>query len=150
MVKKLLCITALVCLAAITLTSCSGANKSGTFTVETGDSVKVTVDAKNGYDISLDASPFIITKNETQIFSGTFLDQQYFEDYRDAFESSDSAELVDEGNKDGNEYFAFIVGNECDYLVKVADSNTAIMLSSTAGTDAAKQAFDSITIQKDK
>lgn len=147
MAKRLSCIAAIACFAAIMLTSCTSLNKSGTFEVETGDSVKVTVDAKSGYDLSLDV-PFVISKDGDQIFSGTFLYQEYYDDYRDAFDAEPSAELVAEGEKDGNEYFAFTVGGECDYLVKVADSNTAIMLSSTAGADAAQQTFESITIEK--
>lgn len=147
--KKVLSVAIITCFAAAMLTSCTYLDHSGTFNVETGDKIKVTVDAKAGYDLSLDV-PFTISKDDEKIFSGTFLYQDLYSGYRDAFDAEPSAELVDEGEKDGNEYFAFTVGGECDYLVKVADSSTALMLSSTAGADAAQQAFESITIASEK
>ena len=55
MLKKVLCISAALALA-VSLTACSTyLEKSGTYDVETGDRVKITVDAKAGYDITLEA-----------------------------------------------------------------------------------------------
>lgn len=123
MLKKVLCISAALALA-VSLTACSTyLEKSGTYDVETGDRVKITVDAKAGYDITLEA-PFVISKDDETILNGTFLYSEYLEEYKSAYEAEPTASLVDEGEKDGNEYFCYAVGDEYDYFVKVGDSNS--------------------------
>lgn len=110
-----------------------------------GDRVKITVDAKAGYDITLEA-PFVISKDDETILNGTFLYSEYLEEYKSAYEAEPTASLVDEGEKDGNEYFCYAVGDEYDYFVKVGDSNTAVILASTASEEEASAAFNSTVI----
>ena len=51
MLKKVLCISAAALALTASLTACNTyLEKSGTYDVETGDRVKITVDAKVGYD----------------------------------------------------------------------------------------------------
>ena len=86
MLKKVLCISAALALA-VSLTACSTyLEKSGTYDVETGDRVKITVDAKAGYDITLEA-PFVISKDDETILNGTFLYSEYLEEYKSAYGS---------------------------------------------------------------
>ena len=119
MLKKVLCISAAALALTASLTACSTyLEKSGTYDVETGDRVKITVDAKAGYDITLEA-PFVISKDDETILNGTFLYSEYLEEYKSAYEAEPTASLVDDGEKDGNEYFCYEVGDEYDYFVKV-------------------------------
>ena len=146
MLKKILCISAAALALAVSLTACSTyLEKSGTYDVETGDRVKITVDAKAGYDITLEA-PFVISKDDETILNGTFLYSEYLEEYKSAYEAEPTASLVDEGEKDGKEYFCYAVGDEYDYFVKVGDSNTAVILASTASEEEASAAFNSTVI----
>lgn len=144
--KKVLCISAATLALAASLTACSTyLEKSGIYNVETGDSIKITVNAKEGYDITLEA-PFIISKDDETILNGTFLYGDYLEEYKRAYKTEPTASLVDEGEKDGNEYFCYAVGDEYDYFVKVGDSNTAVILVSTASEEDANAAFNSTVI----
>lgn len=146
MLKKILCISAAALALAVSLTACSTyLEKSGTYDVETGDRVKITVDAKAGYDITLEA-PFVISKDDETILNGTFLYSEYLEEYKSAYEAEPTASLVDEGEKDGNKYFCYAVGDEYDYFMKVGDSNTAVILASTASEEKASAAFNSTVI----
>lgn len=69
-----------------------------------------------------------------------------YDTYRSAYDVEETAELIDEGEKDGNEYFAFALPNEVDYFVRVAGSDTAVVFASLMDTETAAAAFDAITV----
>ena len=65
MLKKVLCISAAALALTASLTACNTyLEKSGTYDVETGDRVKITVDAKVGYDITRHRSSSLRTTRQ--------------------------------------------------------------------------------------
>ena len=146
MLKRVLSVAALaVCLAAL-LTACSTeSSKTYTYAVDNGDNIDITVDTEQDYDITSDV-PFTISCGDESIFTGMFLYGDDYDTYRSVYDMEETAELIDEGEKDGNEYFAFALPNEVDYFVRVAGSDTAVVFGSLMDAEIAASAFEAITV----
>ena len=146
MFKRFFSISALALCLAVFLTACSTeSSKTYTYAVDKGDNIDITVDTKQDYDITSDV-PFTISCGDESIFTGMFLYGADYDTYRSAYDVEETAELIDEGEKDGNEYFAFALPNEVDYFVRVAGSDTAVVFASLMDTETAAAAFDAITV----
>ena len=148
---SLLMIVALVCV--MMLPGCSTqTNKSVTYKVDTGDSVKITVNTKEGYDITMDV-PFSVTKDDTAVITGTFIYAEYYDVYHEVVNEEPTAVLLDEGSRDGNDYFFYSVegnsGTEYNYVVMINDSSTAVIMGSLTGETEAAAAFHALTISLD-
>ncbi len=120
----------LVC--AVLLQACSTqSNKSVAYHVDTGDSVKITVDTKAGYDLTMEV-PFSITKGDTEIITGSFIYAEYYEVYYESVSGDANAVILEEGSKDGNDFFFYSydgnAGTEYNYIVMINGSNTAVIL----------------------
>ena len=124
-------------------------SKEVTYNVDTGDSVKITIDTKEGFDITMDV-PFTVSKGDTDIFTGSFIYAEYYDVYRQVVEEGSDAVLLDEGSKDGNNYFCYSfegnAGTEYDYFILIKDSETAIAMASLVGEKEASEAFKAMTI----
>ena len=124
-------------------------SKEVTYSVDTGDSVKITIDTKEGFDITMDV-PFTVSKGDTDIFTGSFIYAEYYDVYRQVVEEGSDAVLLDEGSKDGNDYFCYSfegnAGTEYDYFILIKDSETAIAMASLVGEKEASEAFKAMTI----
>lgn len=150
MKKNILVIIAALLASVMMFSGCStNANKSVTYQVDNGDSVKITIDTKAGFDISMDV-PFTVTKGDTTIFNGSFIYAEYYDTYREIIDTDSNAALLDEGSKDGNKYFFYSFegnsGTEYDYIILVQNSQTAIAMASLVGEKEALEAFNAMTI----
>ena len=62
-------------------------------------------------------------------------------------------ELLEEGEKDGNPYLFYNVpasemgGDEYDYIVKIADSETCAVLCSVYSEEGAREAFNALSFE---
>ncbi|WP_051198762.1 hypothetical protein [Bifidobacterium sp. AGR2158] len=149
---------AAMCAAAavvVTMGACgvkAHADKSYTFNVDTGDAIKVTLDVTDGYDIT-GKVPFEVTKDGEEIFEGSFLHEEGYELYREQIDGDDTAEILNEGERNGNDFIfwqeAVDDATEHNYVVKVKDSATVVLLEGNASEDAAKAAFDRMKIVVD-
>ncbi len=152
--KRISLLLATVACIGILVACSTSANKSYTYSVETGDNIKVEVDLKGGYDITKEI-PCDITKDGERIFSCMFAYGEYYDVYRDGAEEAETATILDEGEtKDGNQYFFYRVsdedGTEHDFIMKVKDSETVFILASLdIDEDVAVEAFNSITVTKE-
>lgn len=128
------------------------ASKSYTFNVDTGDAVKVTLDVTDGYDIT-GKVPFEVTKDSEEIFEGSFLHEEGYELYREQIDGDETAEILNEGERSGNDFIFWQEeaddATEHNYVVKVKDSGTVVLLEGNASEDEAKAAFDRLTISRD-
>lgn len=132
-------------MACLILSACSfETSKSFTFSVETGDNIKVELRTSDGYDMDSNV-PFTVTKDGEDVARGTFLYGSSYEEYRTAYESTEDATLLDEGEKDGNSYYAYSLPEEIDYFVYVADSDTVVVIASINGDEAAADVFNALT-----
>lgn len=133
----------------IMLSSCSThSSKSATFTVETGDSIKVTVDTKAGFDLTMEV-PFTISKESTPIITGSFAYAEYYDTFRQSVDENTDAELLDEGIKDGSDYFLYSVTDGDTYgyycILKVCNSETLVVLESLTNEENITDALDYMT-----
>ena len=145
--KKISIIKCLIGLGVLllVLAACSTyAFKSATFRVETGDNVQVRVDTKAGYDLTMEV-PFVISKDEETILTGGFGKLEAYELYYQLVADDINAELLAEDSKDGNDYFFYTVngkaGIEYDYVLRVGDGQTVVIIASLASRAEAEAAF---------
>lgn len=145
--KKILTLVITYVVILAILAGCSvNTYKSYTFTVDTGDKVKVSLDTGDNYDITSKV-PFAISRDGKTLSEGTFILAETFEQYKDVVESDEKAKLLDSGKKDGIEYiFWSYNGTEFNYAILVEKSKTGIILGNAVSEESAKECFARLTI----
>lgn len=148
--RILLLALALACLAGPAACS-THASKSATFNVETGDQIRVEVDVKAGYDLTMEV-PFAISKGDEVVLNGAFGQPEAYEIYHQLAEDDANATILAEDSKDGSSYFFYTVVNpdtqttEYNYFVQVAGGKTVVIIGSVAEREAVEAAFAATTI----
>jgi len=140
----------LLVVAAFLITGCT-TSKAYTFNVETGDSIKVELDTSDGHDIDSKV-PFTVTKDDKTISQGSFITIDGYNGYIASAKSDLDVTIIDEGTKDGVDYILYkYEGNEPDYnyIIKVNNSKTGLMLGNTVSKESAKECFDHLTLTKE-
>ena len=131
----------------VSLTGCT-TNKSYTYTVETGDKVKITLNTTDGYDLSSDL-PFTISKDGNNLSQGTFIQGSYYEQYVNA--ANTQGQIIDKGSNDNIEYVFYSYNNsEYNYVIKIKNSNTALLLGNPNSEEEAKKCFDLLSFNLEK
>lgn len=145
MKKTSLCILALVCVL-VTLTACSfHSSLSYTFSVDTGDSVKIELDTTDKYSMTPDV-PFAVSHDGQVQSQGTFITADVYAKYTGIGET-ENVQVLDTGSKDGNQYiFWCFDGKEYNYAILVGESNTAILLGNMISQESAQACFERLTI----
>lgn len=141
---------ALLVVTALLLVGCT-TTKSTTYSVETGDSIKITLDTSDGYDIDT-KNPFTISKDEETISSGTFITLDTYEQYLDAVAGDASATVIDENSKNGVDYLFYRYdgdNTEYNYIIKVHDSNTGLLLGNIISQESAEKCFGHLAFTND-
>lgn len=129
----------------ISLTGCNS-SKAYTFSVETGDAVKVSLNTSDKYDITSDL-PFSISYNGTALSQGIFITSDNFSQYVDVVDTDSNATLIDSGSKDGNKYIFWSYNDaEYNYAILIGDSKTGIILANNVSEESAKECFNRLTI----
>lgn len=156
MKKKMLCLLTSVLMAATILSGCAvtKSEMSYTYNVETGDSIKITLNKMNGYSMNSEI-PFTVVKGEDDVMTGTFITEEGYDYYHELINSdADDVEIIKTGEKDSNVYTFYRVdsesGTEYDYLVKVNDSATGVLMGSLTSEEDASACFDALTFTKEK
>ena len=122
-------------------------SKTYTFNVETGDSVKVKLDTSDKYNITSEV-PFEISQDGDVKSQGTFIFGEAYEQYKDVVDTDENAELLDSGNKDGNEYvFWSYNDSEYNYAILIKGSSTGLILANDVSEESAKECFNRLTIE---
>lgn len=121
-------------------------HKAFTFSVETGDKVRVELDTTGGYDLSSNL-PFEISKNGSTLSQGIFIEADQFESYAEAVNSDANAKIIETNTKDSNRY-VFWSYNDSEYniVVLIGDSNTGILLGNAISEDSARECFERLSI----
>lgn len=146
-IAKLFSFAMVLIFALSMMTGCNdNSTKAYTFSVDNGDSIKVFLNTMDNYDISSEL-PFAITCNGELQSQGTFIQGDAFEQYKSVVENDENAELIDSGEKDGNEYIFWCYnGSEYNFAILIADSNTGVVLGNVVSEESAKECFDRLTI----
>lgn len=142
----------LVLCALLAMTGCGtdseGTNtyKSYTFSVETGDSVKILLDTSDDYDMTLDL-PFEISSDDEVLSQGIFITADDYEQYVEVVNNDEGAVLLESSTKDGNQYIFWSYNDaEYDYAILIADSNTGVLLGNNVSKESAEECFERLEI----
>lgn len=142
--KKLFSLIVLVCIL-ISLAGCTS-SKAYTFSVTTGDSVKLSLDTTDDYDITSDM-PFVISCGGETLSQGQFIPAETYEQYAALIESAADATVLDSGTKDGNEYVFWAYNDsEFNYAIMIGDSATGLLLGNNVSEASARECFERLTI----
>ena len=136
-----------ILLSMIVLATGCTTTKSYTFKVETGDNIEVKLDASDGYDITSDL-PFTISKDGEDLSQGTFITLDGYDYYITGVNNNSDAKIIDSGTKNGLEYTFYSYDSEYNYIIKVKDSNTGLVIGNIVSEESAKECFDRLTITK--
>lgn len=147
--KKIVKMLSLALISVFAITGCT-TSKSYTFDVSTGDKIKVELQTNDGYDISSNL-PFEISKDGNILSQGTFITIDGYNQYVDiANDTSSGATVLDEGNKNGVTYTFYSYNNEeFNYIIKVDNSNTGVLLGNDVSEQSAKEVFEKLTFSKE-
>lgn len=147
--KKVFMSLAIIGVMLLTLTGCTK-SKSYTFTVETGDKIKIQLNTTDGYDLSSDL-PFKISKDGNTLSQGTFITIDGYNQYIEAINSDFNAKILDSKTKDGISYtFYSYNDSEFNYVIKINDSNTGILLGNPNSQEEAEKCFELLTFTLEK
>lgn len=109
-----------------------------------GKEIKVSVDAKKGYDLTFDSSGNfdVLDGDGETVVSGAFVDGEQFDVYRDA---------VNAGTFDGtdveatDEFVTWSYEEERNKIVAATD-DTSVLMGSVASAEDAEAAYEAITV----
>lgn len=146
--KRKLRLFLLAIVAIFLVTGCT-TSKSFTYTVTTGDKIKVELNTTDGYDISSNV-PFEISKDGETLSQGTFITLDGYEQYLEAVRSDSNAKVIDNGNKNGATYMFYSYNNsEFNYIIKVNGSQTGILLGNPNSQTEAEEVFNLLTFSEE-
>ena len=148
MKKAVVCLLSLV-LVLTMLTGCE-TYMAYTFSIDNGDSIKVSLDTSDKFKISSEV-PFTISQDGKELTHGSFIHGEAYDEYVQALEADEKSVISDSGVKDGNKYTYWIYnGEEFNYVVLVEGSNTGVLLGNNVSPDSAMECFNRLTISVDE
>ncbi len=147
--KQLAAWALLLSLTVLTAACSTHASTSLTFQVETGDQITVAVDLKAGYTQNTEV-PFTISRDEKEISTGTFITLEDYQNYSQLVSGgSPKTTLIAEDTKDGNPYLFYKYDDgehqEYNYVLRVGESNTGILLGNLISQEEARACFEALT-----
>lgn len=156
MKKSILTLLLALCLVFI-FSGCSSApddgtktHKAYTFSVDTGDKVRVELDTTGGYDLTSDL-PFEVFQNGSTLSQGIFIEAEQFENYAEAANTDANANIIETNTKDSNQYIFWSYNdNEFNIAVLINNSNTGILLGNDISESSARECFERLIISIDK
>lgn len=140
-----------ICCLIFCLSACSAyLSKSYTYNVETGDSIKVTLNLTDNLSLSEKDNHFIIKQGDETILEGLFLFKEKAEQFIEDTLSSD-AKILKQDEREDVSYIFYEKegGSEYYFLLIVNDSATGIGLGSLKGEELAWKAFENLTFSKE-
>lgn len=146
--KKLFVSVLVICMFVCMVGCTATASMTLTYNVDNGDSINVKLNTIDGYSMTAE-SPFDIMKGEEVVTTGTFINSEDFEAYYEAVAIDESAEILEEGEKNGYEYLLWHYDagewQEYNYAIRVTGTNTGILLGNTVSKESAQEVFDRLT-----
>ena len=112
------------------------------FKVQTGDNIEITLNTNDNYDISY-KSPIEFNKDNNLIAYGIFITIDTYNEYIDSINS----DIIIEKNSNNNiEYIFYKNDNEYNYIIKIKNSNTGLII--TSSEEEISELFKRINITK--
>jgi len=140
-------VVAVIIITAILILGKFTTKLSYTYEVNTGDKITLSLNTTDGYSMTQDM-PFSITKDDGIISRGTFIEASAYEVYESSMDLIGGIVNSDKGEKDGITYLYFNYNNtEFDYIIKINDSNTGLLLSNSISEESAKEMFERLSFE---
>jgi len=142
--KKISLILILI-LSIFILSGCS-TRKAFTYNVETGDRVKVDLNTSGGYDIT-SKLPFEIKYNDETQCQGTFITLDGYQQYLNVVNNDGSSKIIESNSIDNISYTFYNYNDtEWNYIIKINNSNTGVLLGSNVSINSAKNCFERLSL----
>ena len=118
------------------------------FKPSTGDKIVIKVEKGEGLAVS-GTNNVVIMRDDERVFEGTWYEADAFSEMLQSVElTPEETEFLDSGKHKGNEFFAFTLGdNSWNYVVKIADSNTCLMLQCDISAEVAADTFEHMLVK---
>lgn len=145
--KKIIMSISLIGIMLLSLTGCTK-TMSYTYKVETGDNVKITLKTNDGYSFTSDL-PFVISKDGSKLSQGTFINSSYYDQYVDS--ATNTGKIIDKGSNDDIEYVFYSYNDtEYNYIIKIKNSNTSLLLGNPNSQEEAEKCFKLLSFNLEK
>lgn len=140
-------VTATLALILFVTTGCTS-SKSFTYNVTTGDKIEVKLNTSNGYDLTSNV-PFKITKDNQTLSQGSFITLEGYNEYVVALPKNSNVKVLEQKSENGLEYLFYSYNDsEYNYVIKISNSNTGILLGNNVSEESAKECFRRLTFTK--
>lgn len=149
--KKGISILLLAFCLLFSMSGCSGETyKAFTFSVETGDKVRVELNTTGGYDLT-SSLPFEISQDGVTLSQGIFIEADKFESYSEAANTDAQAKVIESDTKGKNQYIFWSYNDsEFNIAILIGDSNTGILLGNSTSEESARECFNRLSISIDE
>ena len=116
--------------------------------METGDEIEVKLNTNDGYDITSDL-PFSVLKDEETLSQGTFITIDQYKQYISSVNNDSNAKIIESTTKNDLEYtFYSYNDSEWNYVIKISDSSTGLLIGNPISEESARECFNRLTINK--
>lgn len=143
-----ICNGILLAILMVLLLSACTKSMSYSFTVETGDKIKVKLDTTDGYSISQKEGTYTVSLDGTDILTGLFLTEEMYGQYLAALDSEE-VEILEESEHNGCTYTEYRYTaqdhTEHNFVCWVTGSSTGVLMGSVEPQQAAEEAFLRLT-----
>ena len=150
----------MICLVALVRAGCTNSKKltqSYTFEVETGDTVKVSLDVSdksnksNKYKLKQKDGQFLIKNDKETLSQGIFITKDTYDQYVSLLSSNSDISVLEKDKTKGCSYYLYEykgeAGTEHDYVVWLNDSSTGILIGSLQNKKVAKDIFEKLIFE---
>lgn len=91
-----------------------------------------------------------LSKGDDVLSQGSFVTLDGYNQYLNAAKNDSNAKIIATDNKNGLEYtFYSYDDKEYNYVIKISDSNTGLLLANNVSEESAKECFSRLTITKE-
>lgn len=151
--RKVKTVIAGLVLFACVLCGCdTSKTMSFTFTVGTGDVIKVTLDTSDGFLLSQADSGYVVTKDGDNILQAVFVDQESYQQYMDAVTTQEGVMINRQGSENGITFTSYSyngkAGMENNFIIWIDGTDTGVVAGSLADLQTATRAFQSLSFTK--
>lgn len=141
-----------ICLIlAMTLTACQS-YMSYSFDIENGDTIKVTLNTSDGYQLSQKDGSITVSKDGKDVLSGYFLTADTYEAKVALVTSSSVVDMISATPKDAPTLYVYQNNEdgalETDFLFQIKGTHTGAILGSYGSRKDAEAAFQLLTFKK--
>lgn len=150
----------MICLVALVCAGCTNSKKltqSYTFEVETGDTVKVSLDVSdksnksNKYKLKQKDGQFLIKNDKETLSQGIFITKDTYDQYVSLLSSNSDISVLEKDKTKGCSYYLYEYKGEAGtghaYVVWLNDSSTGILIGSLQNKKVAKDIFEKLIFE---